>query len=475
MNTPIPPARLNPPAVPQPTPAPPPELEPVAATASEGDLGELLGAPASQPWYRRRWLWIAVVAALLLAAGIAWWLSSRAALAAPSYSTAPVARGDLTLTVTANGTVQPTRSINIGSELSGTVLKVNVDVNDSIRKGQVLVVLDTAKLRDQILRSQAALTAARFRRDLTGATIAEARAALGRLEEVARLSGGKVPSRAELDSGRATLARAIADDGSAQAGISEAQAALSTDQTNLSKASITAPAAGVVLTRSVDPGNAVAASLQAVTLFTVAEDLTRLRLWVYVDEADVGAVKVGQAATFTVSAYPSRPFPAHITRVGFGSTITDNVVTYLTYLDVENADLSLRPGMTATATIVAAQRKDVLLVPNAALRYTPSTAAASVKKGLASGIAFGPPKTERSRKSAADGASTAAARQVWVLAGDNAAHTSSQPSAAAGATGTPQAVAVVPGISDGHMTEIVGGDLKFGMQVITAQKTSASK
>ncbi len=132
----------------------------------------------------------------------------------------------------------------------------------------------------------------------------------------------------------------------------------------------------MVLTRAVDPGNAVAASLQAVTLFTVAEDLTRLRLWVYVDEADVGSVKVGQDATFTVSAYLTRSFPARITRVGFGSTITDNVVTYLTYLDVDNADLSLRPGMTATATIVAAHRQDVLLVPNTALRFAPTSAAA---------------------------------------------------------------------------------------------------
>jgi len=220
----------------------------------------------------------------------------------------------------------------------------------------------------------------------------------------------------------------------------------------------------VVLTRTVDPGNAVAASLQAVTLFTVAEDLTRLRLWVYVDEADVGSVKLGQAATFTVSAYPSRPFPARITRVGFGSTITDNVVTYLTYLDVDNADLSLRPGMTATSTIVATQRKDVLLVPNAALRFTPTTATAAAKKGIASGIAFGPPRTESRRKGAADNASTAAARQVWVLPGDGK-----------GANAVPVAVAVVPGISDGHMTEIVGGELKVGMQVVTAQKTAAAK
>ncbi len=469
MNAPIPPAGLKPPTAPASRLAPAPS----SGSAAVNDLTALLGEPATAPWYRRRWVWIAFAAALLAAGGLWWWLASRAAVAAPSYSTAPVMRGDLTLSVTANGTVQPTRSINIGSELSGTVLRVNVDVNDNIRKGQVLVVLDTAKLRDQILRSQAALSAARAKLEQTGATVAEARAALGRLEEVAQLSGGKVPSKAELDSGRATMARAMADNGVAQAGISDAQAAHSTDQTNLSKASITAPADGVVLTRAVDPGNAVAASLQAVTLFTVAEDLTRLRLWVYVDEADVGAVKLGQAATFTVSAYPSRPFPARITRVGFGSTITDNVVTYLTYLDVDNADLSLRPGMTATATIVATQRKDVLLVPNAALRYVPTTAGPAEKKGIASGIQMGPPKTESRRKGAADSASTAAARQVWVLPGTGTEGHGGQ--AAKPGTGVPVAVAVVPGISDGHMTEIVSGDLKTGMQVITAQKTAGAK
>lgn len=243
---------------------------------------------------------------LLLAAGGGWYWWNQRAAAAPTYTTQTVARGDLTLTVTANGTIQPTRSINIGSELSGTVLKVNVDVNDRIKKGQVLVVLDTAKLRDQIVRSTAALTAASAKVAQTVATIREAKAGLGRLEEVARLSGGKVPSKAELDVGRATVDRAVADDASARAGVTEAKAALSTDKTNLSKASISVPSDGVVLSRSVDPGNAVAASLQAVTLFTVAEDLAKLRLWVYVDEADVGSVAVDQSATFTVSAYPAR-------------------------------------------------------------------------------------------------------------------------------------------------------------------------
>jgi HlyD family secretion protein len=328
-------------------------------------------------------------------------------------------------------------------------------VNDQIKKGQVLVVLDTAKLNDQILRSKATVSAASSKVEQTQATVSEAAASLARFEEVAQLSGGKVPSKAELDTARASLKRARADASSAQAGVREAQATLSTDQTNLSKASIVAPADGVVLTRTVDPGNAVAASLQAVTLFTVAEDLTKLRLWVYVDEADVSAVKVGQDAKFTVSAYLSRQFPARITRVGFGSTITDNVVTYLTYLNVDNTDLSLRPGMTATAT----QRIDVLLVPNTALRFAPTAAASpTAAKGVMASLTPRMPGNN-TRRSAAAGASTALAKQVWVLPKD----------------GVPVAVAVTPGISDGRMTEITGGDLVAGMLVITDQKTATTK
>jgi HlyD family secretion protein len=322
-----------------------------------------------------------------------------------------------------------------------------------------MVELDTAKLRDQILRSRASVDVARSKVVQTVATVNEARATLARFEEVARLSGGKVPSKTELDTARATLDRAMADEASARASVNDAQAALSTDTINLSKASISAPSDGVVLTRTVDPGNAVAASLQAVTLFTLADDLRRLRLWVYVDEADVGSVKVGQNATFTVSAYPSRKFPARVTRVGFGSTITDNVVTYLTYLDVDNTDLSLRPGMTATATITATQRNNVLLVPNTALRFSPTAEAADASAKKSIGVSLLPRMPHsNTRKSAAAGASTATARQVWVLRGGQAV-----------------AVAVIPGISDGRMTEISGGDLQAGMLVITDQKVAAAK
>jgi HlyD family secretion protein len=428
-----------------------------APDSSAVDIATLLGEPVKRAWYGRWGFWLLIAVLALAAAGGWYWQTRQRAQAAPAFTTQPATRGNLTLQVSANGTLQPTRSVSIGSELSGTVLKVNVDVNDRVRKGQVLVELDTAKLRDQILRSTATLAAANAKLAQTAATVAESRASLARFEEVARLSGGKVPSKAELDSARAALERAQADSASAKAGVADAQAALSTDQINLSKASIRAPSDGVVLTRSVDPGNAVAASLQAVTLFTVAEDLAQLRLLVNVDEADVGSVKLGQPATFTVSAYPGRKFPARITRVAYGSTITDNVVTYLTYLVVDNADLNLRPGMTATATITAVQRNDVLLVPNSALRFEPALAqdaAGSARGGSSFSLLPSMPRSN-TRKSAASTASTAQARQVWVLR-----------------NGVAERVKVVPGISDGRMTEIASGDLQQGMAVITDQKTA---
>lgn len=460
-NTPVPAAPASAPAAPRadnPTTAAPAKPQaPNAATP----LGVLLDLGTPLPWYRRTWLWV-LVAAVLLGGGLWWYLRTQAlANAAPHYVTEAAAKGDLTLTILANGTIQPTRTINIGSELSGTVLEVRVDVNDHVKKGQVMVVLDTAKLRDQILRSTATLTSSTARVAQADATVREAQAALARLVEVARISSGRVPAQSELDSSRATLDRALADADSARAVVSDSQAALALDRINLSKASIIAPADGIVLTRSVDPGNAVAASLQAVTLFTLAEDLAKLRLWAYVDEADVGVVTNGQAATFTVSAYPVRKFPARITRVGFGSTITDNVVTYLTYLDVDNKDMSLRPGMTATASIIATKRTDVLLVPNTALRFSPTSSAAALAATAAKSGAFsnmGPRMPGGNRRGAAQGASTATAKEVWVLQGTQAV-----------------AVAVVPGISDGHYTEIAGGDLKVGMLVITDQKSTAAK
>jgi HlyD family secretion protein len=427
-----------------------------SATPSTSAVQAMLDEAPPQVWWRRTIVWVTFAAIAFSVAGVFYWQVRSKSSAAPVFVTEAVNRGNLTLTVAANGTLQPTRSVSIGSELSGTVLRVLVDVNDRVKKGQVLVELDTAKLNDQVTRSRAALGAANAMVAQSVATVKETQGNLARLEEVARLSGGKVPSKAELDSGRAALDRAKADEASARANVTQAQATAATDATNLSKASIRSPIDGVVLTRSVDPGNAVAASLQAVTLFTVAEDLSKLRLQVNVDEADVGSVKVGQKASFTVSAYPSRRFPATITRVAYGSTTTDNVVTYITYLEVDNTDLTLRPGMTASSTITSTERNDVLLVPNTALRFTPvATGGASVKSsgGIVSSLLPRMPGTG-ARKSAGG---TGSAKQVWVLR-----------------DGVAVAMAIKPGISDGRMTEVSGGDLQAGMQVITDQRATGA-
>ena len=426
-------------------------------------ISTLLGTTAARPWWRRTTVWAAAALLVAAGAGIAYWQSVQAKKALPQYVSQEVTRGNLRLTVAANGTLVPTRQVNIGSELSGTVRAVRVDVNDRVKKGQVLVELDKAKLDAQVLRSRASLASAQARQVQSQATAGEARANLGRLEEVARLSGGKVPSAAELDTGRAALERALADEQAAAAAVQDARAALSTDETNLSKASITSPIDGVVLTRAVDPGNAVAASLQAVTLFTLAEDLSKLKLEVSVDEADVGSVKAGQKATFTVSAYPARRYPAEVTRVAYGSTKTDNVVTYVATLDVANEDLSLRPGMTAAATITSTEREDVLLVPNSALRFTPSLPAVKAAEPAAGGGIMAQlmprgPRPGGGQRRGADPAAAQTAREVWVLEGGKAV-----------------AIKVETGISDGRMTEVRSEKLQPGMAVITDQRSGSAK
>jgi HlyD family secretion protein len=429
-------------------------------TATPADLQALLGDDRPPRWWRRRALWIGLGALLILAGALYIWQTQGARQDAPAYVTTELRRGNLTLDVSANGTLQPTRSVNVGSELSGTVKRVLVDVNDRVRAGQVMVELDASKFSDQVTRSRASLAAAQAQRALSQATVTEARASLARLEEVFKLSGGKVPSASELDTARAALARAEATEASAAANVGVAKATLSTDETNLAKASIRSPIDGVVLSRSVDPGNAVAASLQAVTLFAVAENLTQLQLEASVDEADVGAVKEGQTASFTVSAYPARRFPATISRVAFGSTTTNNVVTYTATLDVDNRDLALRPGMTAVATIVATERRDVLLVPNTALRFSPTTAATAGATSSGSNILskmLPRPPGSRSTKVAGAESKAPGMRQIWVLQ-----------------DGRPVPVQVQTGISDGRMTEVSGDGLTPGMAVITDQRSAGA-
>jgi HlyD family secretion protein len=414
-------------------------------------LKQLLpNTPSTAPWRRRAWIAAAV---LLLLASAGWfWMSSKQTLK-PQYIAEPLARGDITLSVSANGTLQPVRHVNVGSELSGTVQAVRVDVNDRVKRGQVLIELDPAKLKDQVQHARAALASAQAQRTQAEATAREAKAQLARLEEVFKQSQGGIPSLTDMDAARATAARSQAAVLSANAAVDQAQATLSTNSTNLSKAAIVSPMDGVVLSRQVDPGNAVAASLQAVTLLTIAQDLRAMKLEVNVDEADVGVLQEGQSATFTVSSYPGRRYPGTVQRVAYGSTKTDNVVTYTTTLGVDNSDLTLRPGMTATASIVAVERKGVLRVPNTALRFMPATASATPASGSITSKLMPRPPAAAPKTAKLD--RRGGARQIWVLD-----------------QGEPRAIAVTTGISDGRMTEVSGEGLSEGLLVITEQRAA---
>jgi HlyD family secretion protein len=268
------------------------------------------------------------------------------------------------------------------------------------------------------------------------------------MRQVAEISGGKVPAQTELEKAEATLQRAVANESGARASVEQAQAALKTDETNLTKGTIRSPVDGVVLSRKIEPGQTVVSAMTIPVLFTLAEDLSNMELQVKVDEADVGKVKVGQSATFTVSAWPGQDFPATIQRVSLGSTIVDNVVTYKTVLGVRNDDLALRPGMTATATIVTARRDHVLLVQNAALRFTPPETAEPHQDGSFVSRLLPSPPAEPKKRSVS---STSTSPQVWIL-GDNQ---------------QPKVVAVEIGESNGRLTEIIAGDLKPDMVVIT--------
>lgn len=367
---------------------------------------------------------------------------------AQQYLTEATTTGDFVVTVSASGTLEPTTSVDVGSEMSGTVARVLVQENEHVKKGQLLAQLDLTKLSDAVTRSKAELAAAQASVAQARATVVESKASLLRMRQVAEISGGKVPAQTELEKAEATLQRAVANEANAKAAVEQAQAALKTDETNLAKGTIRSPVDGVVLSRKIEPGQTVVSAMTIPVLFTLAEDLTNMELQVKVDEADVGKVKVGQSATFTVSAWSGHNFPATIQRVSLGSTTVDNVVTYKTVLGVRNDDLALRPGMTATATIVAARRENAILVPNSALRFTPPEAAEAKQDGsFVSRLLPSPPAEPKKR----NGSTASASPQVWVL-GDNQ---------------QAQAVPVEIGESNGRLTEIVSGDLKPGMVVIT--------
>jgi HlyD family secretion protein len=325
-----------------------------------------LGAARRRPW--RRWTAWGVAALVLVALLVAWRSRVANGDGAAGYVTAPVERGDLAVTVTATGTLAALDTVEVGSEVSGRVLQVHVDYNDQVRAGQVLATIDPeqAQARADEAAAQVAAAAAAQRR--AAASAEEARQNLARARQLA--DSGLV-SPQDLDASQATARRAEADVASARAQATVAQASLNASRSALQKTQILAPIDGIVLARSVEPGQTVAASFQAPVLFTLARDLREMTLHVDVDEADVGKVREGQPATFTVDAYPGRTFPSEVLSLRNVPKTDQNVVTYEAVLAVQNEDQALRPGMTGTATIATQRRTGALLVPNAALRFTP--------------------------------------------------------------------------------------------------------
>jgi len=395
----------------------------------------------------KRWLIIiGFLAAAMVIAVVIW--TKKENSNSVGYKTEQVRLGNLTVIVIATGTLQPTNKVDVGSELSGIIKSVEVDYNDKVKVGQILARLDTPKLEAQVTQSKAAMESAKAKVLQAQATVSETRSKLAQLKRVWELSNNKVPSQSELDAAEAAFERAKADEASAKAAVSQAQATLEANETDLSKAVVRSPINGIVLTRSVEPGQTVAASFTAPVLFTLAEDLTKMELHVNVDEADVGKVREGQKATFSVAAYPNRTFEARITQARYGSSTTSGVVTYETVLKVNNSDLSLRPGMTATADITVKKDENAILIPSAALRFTPPVQ--EEKKPSASLVGAllpGPPSS--ASKQGEDVATNKKQQRVWTLK-----------------NGQLLAIPVTIGSTDGSMTEVVTGDIKPGMALV---------
>jgi HlyD family secretion protein len=370
-----------------------------------------------------------------------------------SYTTTSPVRGDMTITVTATGTTEPRNEVSVGIEVSGTIASVMVDHNDTVNPGDVLARLDTTILSAQLAQSEASLQLARAAKQEAEATLRQMEGDYARQLRLHDSSGGILPSAQELENAKAARDRAAALVNSANAQIDQAFAQLTVKRTELEKAVVISPVRGIVLSRRVDPGQTVAATLQTPELFVIAEDLREMQLSIEIDEADVGQVREGQKAVFTVDAYPDERFPAEITQLRYAPVSNAGVVTYEAILSVDNLDMRLRPGMTATAVITVQQIENALLVPNAALRFSPQLDVDDndEAKGLINSLVPRPPRGS----AIPENVQTAGRyRTLWLL----------EPS------GELRAVDVRIGSSDGLSTEIIAGDLDFGALVVVDQK-----
>lgn len=397
------------------------------------------------------WIVIAIIA--VAGAGFWYWQGSAGDAGTVRYTTQPATTGDIIVTVAATGTVEPLNTVEISSELSGTVLEVLVDYNDEVAEGDVLARLNTDKLAANVEHSEASLTAAQANLVQAEVTLEEQQAVYDRAQNLAERG---ISTEETLLEAKASWQRAVAALDTAKANVKLAEADLKQNTADLEKADITSPINGIVLDRSVEVGQIVAASLSAPTLFTLAEDLKHMNLTVDIDEADIGEVSVGNSASFTVEAYQNLQFEAKITQLRFAPETVDGVVTYKGILEVDNDKLLLRPGMTATAEITVAELNDVLTVPNAALRYAPPTQAAEQEESSSGLLGMLMPSRRNFGASGpvAGGADAEGMRSIWVLKDSQ-----------------PVEVKIRTGSSDGSRTQVLEGDLKENDPVITDSET----
>jgi HlyD family secretion protein len=396
------------------------------ALPSLAELKETIG-PGAAAGRSRRWWIIGGVLLAVVAAGLLTYTIRRKRNQV-QYLSVAVTRGDLAVTVEATGTLEAVTSVEVGSEVSGRVIKELVDVNDEVKKGQIMAEIDPESLRSTLDQAQAQLRGANDAVRLAQATATESARTLARNKQ---LGSEGILSQSDQDAALAARDRDSASLRSAQENVRVARAALDMTGSKLQKATIRAPIDGVVLARLVEPGQTVTAGFQTPVLFKMAQDLKQMKLNVDIDEADVSRIVAGKAATFTVEAYPGRGFPSQVTSLQMEPKVSQNVVTYLAVLSVDNTDRALLPGMTCTAIIQAETKRGVLMVPNAALRFTPP-----VKPGVKSAVLV------------ADGK-----HRVYVLK-----------------DGVPSPIEVKPGATDGRNTELLAGELKEGALVLTDTK-----
>jgi HlyD family secretion protein len=394
---------------------------------------------------------ISIVAALVTVTGLsAAAMFGRRGNDAPSVATGVVSRGSIVAAVSATGTLEAVDTVQVGSQVSGTIQSLNADFNSIVRKGQVLARLDPSFIQADIERAKANLLGAEADVERLKVQLSDAEVKLARARE---LEARQLISRTDLEAAEIAQRTFHAQVKAASAQVTQAQAAVAQAQVNLQKTVITSPIDGIVISRSVELGQTVAASLQAPTLFMIAADLGRMQLKASIDESDLGNIKDGQPVTFRVDAYPTDVFHGRVEQVRLNPVIEQNVVTYAAIVSAPNAELKLKPGMTATLTVEVMRRDHVLRVPNAALRFKPTSAILA---------AFGQATTDATSGARPTGTTGKPATPtnkgtVWVYDNDQL-----------------RAVPVTIGASDGTLTEVVADDLAEGTQVTTLATLKSS-